>query len=109
MRVQILDMIRALKKCNIESQFRMLLMKLKAFAPTTFCDYFQNTYICSSSRNDHVGAYIPTCICATRGWANIGERSKYPSVDRDETTNLIEHNILKNSSTTFLIVAFTDD
>ena len=90
-RVQILDMIRALNKCNIESQFRHLLTKLKALATIAFWNYFQNTYICCNLRNDHIGPHLPSCICATRGWANIGERSKYPSVDRDETTNLIEH------------------
>jgi hypothetical protein len=84
-------MIRALKKCNMESRFRHLLTKLKVLAPTAFWDYFQNTYVCCSLRNDHIGPYLPSCICATRGWANIGERTKYPSVDRDETTNLIEH------------------
>ena len=90
-RVKILDVLRALKKCKVKSQFRALLNVLKATAPKNFVDYFQATYICSAQRNDHTGPYVPDCLCAAGGWADIGQRAQFPLRDHDETTNLIEH------------------
>jgi hypothetical protein len=94
LRGKLLNMLRSLKKCNIEAEFRSLLQLLYDNSTESFAEYFRDEYVCG--RGEHIGPYqlnptaATTCLCAAQGWANIGSRSKFPLRERDETTNLIE-------------------
>ena len=94
LRSKLLNMIRSLKNCNIEAEFRTLLQTLYDTATSEFSEYFKSEYICG--RGQHIGNYqhnptpTKTCLCAAQGWANVGSRARFPLRERDETTNLIE-------------------
>jgi hypothetical protein len=86
-RARILNMIRLLKNCRIESEFRIILKRIVNGINDqwpSFVEYFTSTYICGTKAHD------TACLCNARGWANIGNRSRFPLRERDETTNLIE-------------------